>query len=96
MAHAPIAYGVKPGDAGGHRKRRGRGAVVGARSILLADPLSGRTKGRAPPAQIAFRERGNIPGAQLFAVAGKVYEPAKAKGIGRDIPTERLLHNIRN
>ena len=46
--------------------------------------------------QITYSERGNIQGAQFFAVAGRVYELAKEKGLGREIPTEWLLQDIRD
>ena len=36
------------------------------------------------------------PRGQLYAVAGRVYEAAKAKGLGREIPTEWFLQDIRN
>lgn len=75
---------------------RGRGPIAGDRSIGLADLLSDRAKGRASPRQITFSERGNIQGAQFFAVAGKAYELAKAKGLGREIPTEWFLQDVRN
>jgi len=58
--------------------------------------LSGTKKGRTSDKQITYSERGNIQGAQFFAVAGKVYELAKAKGLGRDIPTEWFLQDIRD
>ena len=46
--------------------------------------------------QITYSERGNLQGAQFFAVAGKVYEAAKRMGLGREIPTEWFLQDIRN
>jgi hypothetical protein len=35
-------------------------------------------------------------GAQFYAVAGRVYELARAAGLGREIPTEWLLRDIRD
>ena len=46
--------------------------------------------------QISYSERGNLQGAQFYAVAGKVYEAAKRAGLGREIPTEWFLQDIRN
>ena len=40
--------------------------------------------------------RGNVPGAQFHAVASRVYELAKAQGLGREIPTEWFLQDERN
>ena len=39
---------------------------------------------------------GNIQGAQFFAVAGAVYEAARAGSIGRVLPTEWFLQDIRD
>jgi ornithine cyclodeaminase/alanine dehydrogenase-like protein (mu-crystallin family) len=86
-------------DGGFQMKRtgkRGHGAVAEDRAVLLADLLSGARKGRTSPKQITYSERGNIQGAQFFAVAGKAYELAKAKGLGKEIPTEWLLQDIRD
>jgi hypothetical protein len=35
-------------------------------------------------------------GAQFFAVAGKVYELTKERGLGRELPTEWFLQDIRD
>ena len=64
--------------------------------MFFAEILSGKKQGRTSPKQITYSERGNIQGAQFFAVAGKVYELAKARGLGREIPTEWLLQDIRD
>jgi len=64
--------------------------------ISLADLVEGKVKGRTSRDQITYSERGNLQGAQFFAVAGRVYELAKAAGLGREIPTEWFLQDIRN
>jgi len=53
-------------------------------------------KGRTSADEITYSERGNLQGAQFFAVAGKVYELARRAGLGREIPTEWFLQDIRN
>lgn len=58
--------------------------------------LRGRKKGRTSSHQITYSERGNVQGAQFFAVAGKVFELAKVKGLGKEIPTDWLLQDIRD
>jgi len=70
--------------------------VAEERAVLLEELLTGKKKGRTSAAQITYSERGNIQGAQFFAVAGTVYELAKAKGLGREIPTDWLLQDIRD
>ena len=64
--------------------------------ITLADIMSGATTGRTSAEQITWSERGNLQGAQFYAVAGRVYELAKAAGLGYEIPTEMFLQTIRN
>jgi ornithine cyclodeaminase/alanine dehydrogenase-like protein (mu-crystallin family) len=84
----------KHGD--GRRARRAHGAAVAGRRVSLADLVEGRVKGRTSGDEITYSERGNLQGAQFFAVAGKVYELAKQAGLGREIPTEWFLQDIRN
>jgi ornithine cyclodeaminase/alanine dehydrogenase-like protein (mu-crystallin family) len=86
-------------NAGFQMKRAGKrahGAIAEDRCVLLEELLTGKKKGRTSDKQITYSERGNIQGAQFFAVAGKVYELAKAKRLGREIPTEWLLQDIRD
>ena len=64
--------------------------------VTLADLVNGKAKGRISADQITYSERGNLQGAQFFAVAGKVYELAKQAGLGRTIPTEWFLQDIRD
>jgi ornithine cyclodeaminase/alanine dehydrogenase-like protein (mu-crystallin family) len=94
-----IGYDARPqqdkyGD--GRRSRRKHGNSLPDRRVTLADLVQGRAQGRTAPEQITYSERGNLQGAQFFAVAGKVYEAAKRAGLGREIPTEWFLQDIRN
>lgn len=73
-----------------------RGVVAEDRAVFFADLIAGRKPGRTSDKQITYSERGNLQGAQFWAVASKVYEAAKAKGLGRQIPTEWLLQDIRD
>jgi alanine dehydrogenase len=76
--------------------KRAHGFQAGEKTILLEDLISGKKQGRTSPRQITYSERGNIQGAQFFAVAGKVYEMARERGLGKEIPTEWLLQDIRD
>lgn len=62
----------------------------------LVDLLTGRVKGRTDPSQITYFSNGGTQGLQFVAVGAKVYEVAKARGLGRTIPSEWLLQNIRD
>ncbi|HET7731398.1 MAG TPA: hypothetical protein VFK48_15320 [Usitatibacter sp.] len=77
---------------GGHR---GHGVLLADRMVTLAQLMAGKP-GRTSPLQVTYSERGNLQGAQFHAVAGKVYEAARAAGLGRDLPTEWFLQEIRN
>jgi alanine dehydrogenase len=85
---------AKYGD--GRRGRRKHGNSLPDRRVTLADLVSGKVTGRTSPDQITYSERGNLQGAQFHAVAGKVYELAKRAGLGREIPTEWFLQDIRD
>ncbi len=85
----PIWTQVKGGRAARAMKSR-------SADIRYADMRAGRTVGRSDKAQITYSERGNIQGAQFYAVAGAVYEAARKVGRGREIPTEWFLQDIRD
>ncbi len=80
----------------GRSGKKAHGVALPDKRITLADILSGKTTGRTSRDQITWSERGNLQGAQFYAVAGHVYERAKAQGLGHEIPTELFLQNIRN
>jgi len=94
-----VGYEARPqqnkyGD--GRRDRRKHGNTLPDRRVTLADLVNGQVKGRSSADQITYSERGNLQGAQFHAVAGKVYELAKGAGLGREIPTEWFLQDIRD
>jgi alanine dehydrogenase len=59
---------------------------------LLDDPSRGRRRAE----DITFSERGNIHGVQFAAVAGLIYERARAAGVGIELPDSLFLQSIRN
>jgi ornithine cyclodeaminase/alanine dehydrogenase-like protein (mu-crystallin family) len=99
-----IVYAVKPqgekwrGHAITRRENqeRRREAALPGKTVYLEDLLAGRAKGRVSQRQITFSERGNIQGAQFYAVAGKVFEKASELGLGKQLPTEWFLQDIRD
>ncbi len=62
----------------------------------LADVLSGKAKGRTSDRQTSWFLNLGVMGVQFAAVCTAVYNEAKKKGIGRDIPTEWFTQNIRD
>jgi ornithine cyclodeaminase/alanine dehydrogenase-like protein (mu-crystallin family) len=77
-------------------KRGGRTARQDDRVIWLADLMAGRAAGRIQDSEITYSERGNLQGAQFYPIAGRVFELARAAGLGREIPTDWLLQDIRD
>jgi hypothetical protein len=75
---------------------KARGVALPGKVVYLAEILAGTKKGRTSAAQVTWSERGNLQGAQFHAVAGRAYEAARAAGLGREIPTEWLLQEIRD
>lgn len=90
-----LTWAARPGEEKKSRKRS-HGVALPDKLVYLADLVEGRHPGRTSDDQITWSERGNLQGAQFFAVAGKVYEKARAAGLGREVPTEWLLQDIRD
>ncbi len=95
-----IGYRARPHDSFWQQWQRSKGRaprITGdGRDVMLADILRGSARGRSTDAQITYSERGNIQGAQFFAVAAVAYEEARRQGIGRELPTEWFLQDIRD
>ena len=101
IADEAIAYTARPGDTLGRVGRRGgggraHGVVAEDRSVYLSKIFNGSKPGRTSANEITYSARGNVQGLQFYSVAGKVYEEAKAKGLGRELPTEWFLQDIRD
>lgn len=60
------------------------------------DLVTGQCKGRTSRDQITFYRNVGNQGLQFSSVGGLVYEKIVARGMGRDIPTEWLLQDIRD
>ena len=95
-----IYYIASPDDAVWQHHHHSNGSwcppKTGTRIISLGQILSGQGTVRNDETDITFSERGNSQGAQFHAVAGLIYEKAVACGIGREIPTEWLVQDIRD
>lgn len=84
----------KYGD--GRSDRRPHGNSLPGKRVTLSDLITGKAKGRTSADQITYSERGNLQGAQFYAVAAKVYELAKARNLGLELATSLFLQDIRN
>jgi ornithine cyclodeaminase/alanine dehydrogenase-like protein (mu-crystallin family) len=92
-ARPDLETGFKRKSKGG----RGHGALFPEeKTITFKDIVHQTGRGRTSPDQISYSERGNLQGNQFWALAGRIYELAKAQGVGREIPTEWFLQDIRD
>lgn len=60
------------------------------------DVKAGKVPGRTSPKQITFFINAGTQGLQFAACAAKIYQLAKEKGAGRELPTEWFLQDIRD
>ncbi len=97
IAYEANAFDGRPASSHQSESRvsRAHGVVAENRVVFLQELLEG-AEGRPSTSSVTYSERGNIQGAQFFAVAGRAYELAIAKGLGHHIPTEWLLQDIRD
>lgn len=91
-----LTWAARPQACASQRARKRRGVALPDKVVYLAQILDGSHPGRTSRDQISYSERGNLQGAQFYAVAARVYERAKAAGLGREIPTEWFLQDIRD
>jgi len=61
----------------------------------LSEVVSGNVPGRERPEDIAVFKNNVGIGLQFAAVAPRVYELARAKGIGRELPAEWFLQKMK-
>jgi ornithine cyclodeaminase/alanine dehydrogenase-like protein (mu-crystallin family) len=90
-----ITWAARANAAGGRGGKRAHGVSLADKLVWLADLAAGKP-GRTSDSQVTYSERGNLQGAQFYAVAGRIYESARAAGLGHEIPTQWLLQDIRN
>jgi alanine dehydrogenase len=96
-----LAYVARPDDPVWRHHTHGRvrrppEGPQAPRLVSFEDVLTGADKARTSDDEITFSERGNIQGAQFFAVAGHVYEQCRQRGLGRELPTAWFLQDIRD
>lgn len=100
LADEYLTWSARPQEAARARTkkggRRGHGVALPDKVVWLAELLAGTRPGRTSDTQITYSERGNLQGAQFYAIAGRVFELARAAGLGREIPTDWFLQDIRD
>lgn len=84
----------EPGFGGDSPEFKDRGK--GGDKPDFADLISGKASGRTSPDQVTFYRNVGNQGLQFSSVGGWVYSQAMAQGLGREIPTDWLLQDIRD
>jgi hypothetical protein len=88
------AKNPQPGVGGDSAEFADRGR--GGDKPDFADLVSGRCAGRTSRDQVTFYRNVGNQGLQFSAVGGWVYQQAVKRQMGREIPTEWFLQNIRD
>jgi alanine dehydrogenase len=95
-----ITYAAKPAFNSTFRMKRagerGHGEALAGCMVTFKELLEDSRSGRTSRDQITYSERGNLQGNQFWAVAGVVFEKAKALGLGHPFPAEWFLQTIRD
>ncbi|MGQ0664461.1 MAG: hypothetical protein ACT4P2_12980 [Pseudomonadota bacterium] len=94
-ARSPISPAARRNCAA-CRPRTRAGAGAGGKDPSFADLASGKYAGRTGASQITFDRNIGNQGLQFATVGGLVYRQAKAKGLGRELPDEWFLQDIRD
>jgi alanine dehydrogenase len=88
------AKNQQPGFGGDSPEFNDRGK--GGDKPEFADLVTGKCPGRTSPDQITFYRNVGNQGLQFSCVGGWVYEMAKKQNMGKGIPTEWFLQDIRD
>jgi len=88
------AKNPEPGFGGDSPEFKDRGK--GGDKPDFADLISGKASGRTSPDQVTFYRNVGNQGLQFSSVGGWVYSQAIAQGLGREIPTDWFLQDIRD
>ena len=96
LADEYLVWAARPAEVARRKRKRAHGVALPDKVVYLADIVTGRHPGRTSDDQITWSERGNLQGLQFYAVAGRVFEKARAAGLGRVLPTEWFLQDIRD
>ena len=62
----------------------------------FADLVGGEASGRTQRDQVTFYRNGGNQGLQFSSVGGWVYAEARRRKVGREIPTEWFLQDVRD
>ena len=96
VGHSPMAYVAGTPEEMKRLPARTKEGGFGGDYPDYCDLVTGKVPGRTRDDQITFYHNMGNQGLQFSAVGGLVYRKAKEAGLGRAIPTEWLLQDIRD
>jgi alanine dehydrogenase len=96
IGHSPMAYIAGTAQEMERLPSRNTGAGFGGDYPDYCDLVNGTAPGRESDEQITFYHNMGNQGLQFSSVGGLVYRKAKTAGLGREIPTEWFLQDIRD
>lgn len=96
VAHSSKRYMAYEGGLGqyGEPVSREPDSLPQERLPLLEDVIAGKVKGRQREDEVTMFRSGSGMGIQFAAVGAVVYELAKKRGLGREIPTEWFTQTL--
>ncbi len=96
IGHSPLAFVAGTEDERRRLPPKEKSKGFRAEFPDFCDLVTGRAEGRSDDGQITFYHNIGNQGLQFSSVGGVVYEKAKEKGVGRRLPTEWFLQDIRD
>jgi len=94
IGHSPAAF---IGGTSEQMRRLPPKTSAGGRLLpTFADLVSGAASGRTARDQVTFYRNGGNQGLQFSSVGGWVYAEARRRKLGREIPTEWFLQDVRD
>lgn len=96
IGHSPSAYVAGTPEEMSRLPPKTSEGGFGGEYPDYCDLITGKVQGRTSDNQITFYHNIGNQGLQFSSVGGLVYRKAKAAGLGREIPTEWFLQDIRN
>jgi len=96
IGHSPMAYIAGTDEEMKRLPPRTEAGGFGGDFPDYCDLISGKAPGRRHDSEISFYHNMGNQGLQFSAVGGLVYRMAKESGLGRELPTEWFLQDVRD
>jgi len=96
IGHSPLAFVAGTEDERRRLPPKEKSKGFRVEFPDFCDLVTGRAEGRSDDGQITFYHNIGNQGLQFSSIGTVVYEKAKQKGVGRRLPTEWFLQDIRD